>query len=106
MIRRPPRSTLFPYTTLFRSLLAERRLDCLERLASAKRRGAEDESGADFLLSYVLGDPVRGAFATRRERAVEVGEGRIRPARLAVSKQNDRSHPPDRAQNGRSTSSA
>src|SRR3712207_7168113 len=25
MIRRPPRSTLFPYTTLFRSLEAERR---------------------------------------------------------------------------------
>src|SRR2546422_6170890 len=25
MIRRPPRSTLFPYTTLFRSLLLERR---------------------------------------------------------------------------------
>src|SRR5256885_6910954 len=25
MIRRPPRSTLFPYTTLFRSLLAELR---------------------------------------------------------------------------------
>src|SRR3712207_8216299 len=25
MIRRPPRSTLFPYTTLFRSPLAERR---------------------------------------------------------------------------------
>src|SRR3712207_8758537 len=26
MIRRPPRSTLFPYTTLFRSKVAERRL--------------------------------------------------------------------------------
>src|SRR2546421_1931648 len=26
MIRRPPRSTLFPYTTLFRSSLASRRL--------------------------------------------------------------------------------
>src|SRR5690606_40287569 len=26
MIRRPPRSTLFPYTTLFRSLVAERAL--------------------------------------------------------------------------------
>src|SRR5258707_11710043 len=25
MIRRPPRSTLFPYTTLFRSILVERR---------------------------------------------------------------------------------
>src|SRR5687768_17767440 len=27
MIRRPPRSTLFPYTTLFRSVLAERPRD-------------------------------------------------------------------------------
>src|SRR2546429_9989306 len=27
MIRRPPRSTLFPYTTLFRSRLASRALD-------------------------------------------------------------------------------
>jgi len=27
MIRRPPRSTLFPYTTLFRSLSAEMRRD-------------------------------------------------------------------------------
>src|SRR2546429_8349825 len=29
MIRRPPRSTLFPYTTLFRSLLSLRRVDDL-----------------------------------------------------------------------------
>src|SRR2546422_6490528 len=34
MIRRPPRSTLFPYTTLFRSGAPER------RLAQAERRGA------------------------------------------------------------------
>src|SRR3989442_10735927 len=33
MIRRPPRSTLFPYTTLFRST----RLLSLERLAAADR---------------------------------------------------------------------
>src|SRR3712207_6931708 len=32
MIRRPPRSTLFPYTTLFRSLLCD-------RVAHALRRG-------------------------------------------------------------------
>src|SRR5690348_17737837 len=30
MIRRPPRSTLFPYTTLFRSRGVVRRLPCLE----------------------------------------------------------------------------
>src|SRR5688572_32189426 len=28
MIRRPPRSTLFPYTTLFRSVLAVARVGC------------------------------------------------------------------------------
>src|SRR3989449_7695909 len=33
MIRRPPRSTLFPYTTLFRSLRAERRRVQQELLA-------------------------------------------------------------------------
>src|SRR5256885_3670323 len=35
MIRRPPRSTLFPYTTLFRSFL---RLDTLARDSSTARR--------------------------------------------------------------------
>src|SRR3712207_8898677 len=29
MIRRPPRSTLFPYTTLFRSRVTERQMDFL-----------------------------------------------------------------------------
>src|SRR2546430_13236576 len=41
MIRRPPRSTLFPYTTLFRSILSEivrlnSRLPCLSRVAFCK----------------------------------------------------------------------
>src|SRR2546428_7274138 len=43
MIRRPPRSTLFPYTTLFRSLLGDRPLDRLRGaqgvLRLAKRYG-------------------------------------------------------------------
>src|SRR5256885_12721749 len=37
MIRRPPRSTLFPYTTLFRSSAAQRRLDRTATPASAAR---------------------------------------------------------------------
>src|SRR3712207_8346504 len=40
MIRRPPRSTLFPYTTLFRSGDA-RRDDVEERLAQPVRGGAD-----------------------------------------------------------------
>src|SRR5260221_1115368 len=43
MIRRPPRSTLFPYTTLFRSLLRQFHLDDVmdqkvSQLAYGKRR--------------------------------------------------------------------
>src|SRR5438270_5381451 len=38
MIRRPPRSTLFPYTTLFRSQLL-RRLDAERAHRRARRRG-------------------------------------------------------------------
>src|SRR3712207_8516334 len=30
MRRRPPRSTLFPYTTLFRSLIADGKVSCLK----------------------------------------------------------------------------
>src|SRR2546430_7323558 len=41
MIRRPPRSTLFPYTTLFRSRLAEYGLDSTE----AKHVGIKDAAG-------------------------------------------------------------
>src|SRR3712207_7408698 len=41
MIRRPPRSTLFPYTTLFRSgLSAGRAGGCALGPAAANRRGA------------------------------------------------------------------
>src|SRR3712207_7308496 len=50
MIRRPPRSTLFPYTTLFRSLLV------------AHRAGAAREAGADVRRLLAL----RRAAARRR----------------------------------------
>src|SRR2546427_8759041 len=40
MIRRPPRSTLFPYTTLFRSALKGERFDAHDFLAQAEARGA------------------------------------------------------------------
>src|SRR5260221_10688799 len=36
MIRRPPRSTLFPYTTLFRSVRIARREDSLARAGDLK----------------------------------------------------------------------
>src|SRR2546426_9212629 len=41
MIRRPPRSTLFPYTTLFRSLSGQSDFALVKDLSVAERDGAE-----------------------------------------------------------------
>src|SRR3712207_9167151 len=46
MIRRPPRSTLFPYTTLFRSLCIGTMMRDLPSRASAKFAGVEPPSNA------------------------------------------------------------
>src|SRR3712207_8022101 len=61
MIRRPPRSTLFPYTTLFRSLVGE----LLER-----RAGIGD------------GDELRAVLVRLREEVLEVRERLDRAAGL------------------------
>src|SRR3712207_3732400 len=53
MIRRPPRSTLFPYTTLFRSLLAR----CL-RLADEALAGARVK-GLDLDRVLLVGGPTQ-----------------------------------------------
>src|SRR2546422_6233881 len=45
MIRRPPRSTLFPYTTLFRSNLAVVCLDCHSRVTGARGLGQSYRPG-------------------------------------------------------------
>src|SRR3989442_10064869 len=50
MIRRPPRSTLFPYTTLFRSHSSRRSprtKSRLERPAGCRRRQEKERSGAE-----------------------------------------------------------
>src|SRR2546426_6361471 len=47
MIRRPPRSTLFPYTTLFRSQHGERRDGDLARPLAPGSRAGPGEEGHD-----------------------------------------------------------
>src|SRR3712207_9035603 len=78
MMRRPPRSTLFPYTTLFRSLrLAELRdVGAVERDRAAgdrHRSGDQLEQGA--LAGAVRADQrVPGAGGHREVHAVDGGE--------------------------------
>src|SRR2546422_8195334 len=58
MIRRPPRSTLFPYTTLFRSLLlagsGERAAITLTRVAGYRRSPGEDNDAQLFAQTRTL----------------------------------------------------
>src|SRR2546422_4417185 len=55
MIRRPPRSTLFPYTTLFRSVLHRR----AQEVGDADARGAGPEHDDPLLLQRRSGHPDR-----------------------------------------------
>src|SRR3712207_8313079 len=49
MIRRPPRSTLFPYTTLFRSLASRCGAETLEFLRGTARRLHITIAGGSFI---------------------------------------------------------
>src|SRR2546426_4087816 len=66
MIRRPPRSTLFPYTTLFRSVFAQSRLST-EVLLTTIKQGVADRATGDS--GIVRG--YRGGYLPNRRRAVE-----------------------------------
>src|SRR3712207_1065711 len=70
MIRRPPRSTLFPYTTLFRSveLFGRELVPHLLRRLFAQR--------VDLLLAEVVCDGLRGPL-----RVAEYGRASARAAR-------------------------
>src|SRR3989449_7515408 len=67
MIRRPPRSTLFPYTTLFRSQLA----DSAVAAARDRRRIVGDEPVVAF-LSYSTKGSASGPRVERLRRALAI----------------------------------
>src|SRR2546430_13800192 len=71
MIRRPPRSTLFPYTTLFRSDQLDRLVDDL--FAFTKAEYLEQTLRRDRLkLGPVMEQAVDGMRPQAREKGVEV----------------------------------
>src|SRR5256885_5404229 len=87
MIRRPPRSTLFPYTTLFRSELAvdNARVDDLARRAQQPvvERGAGEQLERDRDLAAVAGQQ-RQAGAQRRAGA-DRKSTRLNSSHLVIS---------------------
>src|SRR2546429_5712249 len=64
MIRRPPRSTLFPYTTLFRSVLL------MHSVAHAAPKGVIRVGSKSFTESYILAEAAAQVIE-------QVGEARV-----------------------------
>src|SRR3989454_2104484 len=78
MIRRPPRSTLFPYTTLFRSRGRVRQVDELRRLG-APGRHAEERAHAHAAAVGTVVDPERKPVLLR-----DLGGGSAEVARAQL----------------------
>src|SRR2546430_3080509 len=76
MIRRPPRSTLFPYTTLFRSRVFWWRDQVVDM---------RDDSGQVEWLEKQRAELVRGRGAVREPGVVEVGGRDLEYDRLVVA---------------------
>src|SRR3712207_9243722 len=57
MIRRPPRSTLFPYTTLFRSLVVQRNKAIVGENAFAHESGIHQDGVLKYRETYEIMDP-------------------------------------------------
>src|SRR5260370_15937308 len=72
MIRRPPRSTLFPYTTLFRSLRELSRLPRGRPRRDAAAPGQGDRAHPSRSLPPLLQDPAW--FAPRRRSEEHTSE--------------------------------
>src|SRR3712207_8339689 len=97
MIRRPPRSTLFPYTTLFRSRVALRRLPAdLHRPAHRDRSapamttavGPTPELAAEADARFEgIADPVEQALRSE-EHTSELQSRQYLVCRLLLEKKN------------------
>src|SRR3989449_3613671 len=84
MIRRPPRSTLFPYTTLFRSCLHERRRLVLDVLEEQEVTGGQPPFVVLGALPDRHGEQVRvlGEDTTKRVGPRDAGRLPLVPGRV------------------------
>src|SRR2546421_12903422 len=69
MIRRPPRSTLFPYTTLFRSISGEGEGGVTGFAKGGAKVSLADKDGGT-LLSYNVEAEIGGKLAQLRQRLI------------------------------------
>src|SRR5690349_22029842 len=88
MIRRPPRSTLFPYTTLFRSSLGalfEKHIACLLRISGSLDGDASQKRRLALVRRDIVAEPVK-IIARSEEHTSELQSRRDLVCRLLLEK--------------------
>src|SRR3989449_4811206 len=92
MIRRPPRSTLFPYTTLFRSGVGGGGCNAVNRMIRAKVEGVEFIAANTDLQALKLSQaPVKLQLgADRKSTRLNSSHGYISYAVFCLKKKNTR----------------
>src|SRR3712207_7481812 len=95
MIRRPPRSTLFPYTTLFRS--AEPEVRDRERLVDGRvERDGDDHAASIPLRDFLAGPRVpaarRRSTKDRKSTRLNSSHANISYAVFCLKKKNNQTH--------------
>src|SRR2546422_7905891 len=97
MIRRPPRSTLFPYTTLFRSR-AQRHTRLRQQLFEEMPRALDvvgmqqvEATPSHELLRRIAEQPCGGAARDRKSTRLNSSHGYISYAVFFLKKKKDRS---------------
>ena len=80
MIRRPPRSTLFPYTTLFRSYKTDWKYlnDEATRGATSDIKGVLVPAGTSTVYDQALGSNIRRPFLHVRYRSSETDDRKLK----------------------------
>src|SRR3712207_7685233 len=97
MIRRPPRSTLFPYTTLFRScrgvVVARAHVDVASQRSLARALAPDDEAdlGVRLEAHYAVGDVDPPRFEDRKSTRLNSSHANISYAVFCLKKK--KKHP-------------
>src|SRR3712207_7005944 len=91
MIRRPPRSTLFPYTTLFRSRRAVNGASGSSRLTSARRTSAGTGAGFDIDTTTRRRDASPQLRSRSEEHTSELQSRQYLVCRLLLEKKKKKS---------------
>src|SRR5258707_6128121 len=86
MIRRPPRSTLFPYTTLFRSMIVAHRLDSYPIVVSVAKPMVEMLADWRRTAAYVIGISILTIVIRSEEHTSELQSRQYLVCRLLLAK--------------------